>query len=195
MIIGHYATALYPYSRFKNIPLWIFLLSANVTDFFWLILALIGWETPNPSSMWTATFQNMRVEMTYSHDAFPTLLLAILTGLIVYFFYRQIFPALSCAGLVVLHFLADLLVGFEHHLLGENSPSLGLNLYANAPHLALILEAIFSIFFVFLYFRSEQQQGRKISLREKVVVYTIFVVGTLVWLPTATIPLGKIFAG
>ena len=71
MIVGHYAAALVPYSRLEGRPLWLLLVCANVPEFLWLALALAGVEPTKPASLLDATFPNIDVHMTYSHNLIP----------------------------------------------------------------------------------------------------------------------------
>src|SRR5262245_51175960 len=114
MIVGHYATALLPYGRGVKAPLWVFLMAANIADFLWLVLIFFGVEVPEPSSMLTATFNNIRVDMKYSHAVEPTLVMAAAVGLIVGLIFRNMRAAIWAGVLVVLHFVCDLLSGFGH---------------------------------------------------------------------------------
>ena len=68
MIVGHYAAAVVPYSRLEGRPLWLLLVCANVPEFLWLALALAGVEPTSPASLLDATFPNIDVHMTYSHN-------------------------------------------------------------------------------------------------------------------------------
>ena len=78
MIVGHYAAALVPYSRLDGRPLWLLLVCANVPEFLWLALALAGVEPTNPASLLDATFPNIDVHMTYSHNLVPGLIQGVI---------------------------------------------------------------------------------------------------------------------
>lgn len=190
MIIGHYATALVPYGIGVRAPLWVFLLCANLADFLWLALIFLGKEVPEPSSMWTATFQNLRVNMEISHGLAPTLILGGITGIVVFLIWRDLASGIWAAVLVLAHFGADLLSGFEHDFAGI---PISLNLYGRAPHAALLVEAAFGALCVFWYLRSARARGDEITSKQAKILYALFIVGALVWLPTATIPLGQVF--
>ncbi len=193
MIVGHYASALLPYSRLKaepsGCPFWLLLLCANVPEFLWLGLALAGVEAPSPGSLLDATFANLRVEMTFSHNLVPALLQGVVVGGAVLAVLRRPAVALACAGLVVLHVLCDYVVGFEHQVLGPDSLAVALNSYGRAPHLAILFELAFSVACVFWYHRSERLAGRPVPAGRRRALYAIFIVGVLLWLPAATLPL------
>ena len=193
MIVGHYATALIPYSKMdRKAPLWLFLLCANLADFLWIFLGLIGIEATNPSSLWLATFQNLSVEMTYSHNALPSFILALIIFGFVYLFTRSIRVSLWCGVLILVHFLSDLLSGYEHHWVGPDSPILGLGLYTKNTYLALTIEAAFGALCLLWYIRQEKSKGRIIRKSKQLALYAIFILGALIWIPTATIPLGDL---
>ena len=194
MIVGHYATSLIPKSVLGNrCPYWLLLLCSQVPEFFWLILSLAGVEKPHPDSMLDATFQNLSVAMTYSHNFVPVLGQMIVVGLVVFFVTRKRDVALWCAGLVVLHVLCDYVVGFEHQVLGLSSLSVGLNSYRRFPHAAILFELIFSLALVFVYHAMERARGRNIEPRRRYALYALFAVGVAVWLPAATLPLRALF--
>jgi hypothetical protein len=183
MIVGHYATALIPHARLKDTPLWLLLLCANLADFAWLALALAGLEAPQPTSILDASFQAIRVEMRFSHDALPTLLGALAVGVAVYLFRRRAAEALVCAALVAGHLLCDLLAGYPHHLDGASTAQIGLGLYQSAPVAALFIEAAFGAACVATY---ASLSTKPIPRRNLMALYAVFVLGALAWLPTAT---------
>lgn len=194
MVVGHFATALLPHSKYPQFPVFIFLICANLADFLWLILALFGIEYPFPVSMWDVTFQHMEVPVMYSHELVPTLALAGIVTLLVYLVYRQKGPALACGALVLLHLVCDLLSGLEHYTHGPGSFCISLNLYGKTPHLAIVIEAVFGAICVFIYEVMEHKQGRPLSLGKVFWLYLFFTVGALVWLQTATVSLKEWFS-
>ena len=189
MIIGHYATALLPYGKKVKGPFWLFLLLANFSDFLWLTLVFTGREVPTPPSMLQATFENIRVDMPFSHSVEPSILLAIAAGILAGIAFRSVRTALWAGSLIILHFLADMLVGFQHDFHGV---PIALNLYGNSPHLALFIEAAFGAGCVWLYLKFKKENGEEVSAKKKWILYGVFVFGALLWLPTATIPLGAV---
>ncbi|XDD49955.1 hypothetical protein AB3N59_16565 [Leptospira sp. WS92.C1] len=189
MILGHYASALLPYSKFKKYPFWILLLCANVPEFFWLLLAFLGIEPVFPSSLFDATFQNLQVHMTYSHNLVPAFIQAGIVGLVIHFIYKDRTFSIWCGFLTLLHVLCDLIVGFEHQLLGEDSSVVSLNSYSHFPHGAILIEFLFSFACIFWYVRKEKESGSPVSKRKLVLLLLIFGIGILMWLPNATIPM------
>lgn len=189
MIVGHYAAALVPYSKLEGRPLWLLLVCANVPEFLWLLLALLGVEPASPPSLLDATFQNLQVAMTYSHNLLPGVAQGLIVFAIVLAFFRDHLLALWCGALTVVHVLCDVVVGFEHQLLGPDSMQTSLNTYGHAPHLAILIELAFALACVLYFQRSEARQGRPLERKCLMALVAVFTVGILMWMPAATIPL------
>lgn len=189
MVVGHFATALIPATRYPKFPILMFLICSNLADFLWLFLACVGIETPIPTSMWEVTFQHMEVPIMYSHELWFTLLLAPAVFGITYLWFRQKGPALWCGALIFVHLLCDWLSGLEHPIWGPGTPCISLNLYGKAPFLAIVIEAFFGVLCVFYYEWNETKQGRPIAPKTLFCLYAVFTVGALVWLPVATVSL------
>ena len=200
MILGHYATALIAHQRAPRLPVWLLLATANLPDLLWLVLAAVALEAPHPASVLDASFANLTVEMTYSHDLVPALGLAALAAAGTYLLTvqstatRAVASAAGawCGALVLGHEASDLVAGFEHHMAGPRSPSIGLNLYGQAPELALVLEALLGAACVAWFTRARARDGRPLSRTTVWSLYAIFVAGTLGWLPIARRPLGEL---
>ncbi len=189
MVLGHYAAAFIARPHVREAPLWVLLLCANLAEFLWLGLALAGIEATEPASILDATFQNLKVHMTYSHNVVPNLLLGFGVFVVVYAYYRNRTLALWCAGLTVLHVWCDYIVGFQHEWLGRDSLKIGLDSYGHFPHVAILIELVFAVGCVFYYSVAEKRAGRPVPRRKLVFLYTAFIIGVGAWLPTATIPL------
>jgi hypothetical protein len=189
MIVGHYAAALIPYSRLKQHPFWLLLLCANVPEFLWLILALAGVEPASPPSLLDASFRNLQVDMTYSHNLVPGLLQGVLVAGIVYAGFRHRSLALWCGFLAAFHVLSDFVVGFEHQLLHADGATISLNTYGTMPQVAILIELAFAIACVAWYQHTEKQSGRPLSGGRAAALYAVFIVGVLAWLPAATLSL------
>jgi membrane-bound metal-dependent hydrolase YbcI (DUF457 family) len=193
MIVGHYAAALVPYSRLEGRPLWLLLVCANVPEFLWLALALAGVEPTKPASLLDATFPNIDVAMTYSHNLIPGLIQGVIVFALVQLIWRDRPLALWCGALTVVHVLCDILVGFQHQLLGPDSPQVSLDTYARAPVLAIGIELLFALGCVFAYLTSEARRGRPLARRRVVALYAVFAVGILMWLPATSMSLRQTF--
>lgn len=189
MIVGHYAAALIPYSRLKAHPFWLLLLCANVPEFFWLVLALLGVEPVSPPSLMDATLQNLQVAMTYSHNLIPGFMQGGVVAAVVYRCCRNKPLALWCGFLATFHVLSDLVVGFEHQLLHPDSMRVSLNTYGTMPLVAISIEMVFSLACITWYQYSEKQRGRGLSPARLAALYAVFIVGIAMWIPSATVPL------
>jgi membrane-bound metal-dependent hydrolase YbcI (DUF457 family) len=183
VIVGHYAAALVPYSRLEGRPLWLLLVCANVPEFLWLILALAGIEPTQPASILDATFPNLQVHMTYSHNLVPGLVQGVIVFGVVQALWRDRPLALWCGALTVIHVLCDVFVGFQHQLLGPDSPQISLDTYGRMPQVAILIELVFALACIYGYHRSEARRGRPVSRGRRQALYAVFVVGILAWLP------------
>ena len=96
-------------------------------------------------------------------------------------------PLVWCGALTVVHVLCDIFVGFQHQLLGPDSPQVSLDTYARAPVLAIGIELIFA------YLTSEARRGRPLARRRMVALYAVFAVGILMWLPATSMSLRQTF--
>jgi membrane-bound metal-dependent hydrolase YbcI (DUF457 family) len=194
MIVGHYAAALVPYSRLEGRPLWLLLVAANVPEFLWLALALAGVEPTKPASLLDATFPNIDVHMTYSHNLIPGFIQGLIVFALVQLIWRDRPLALWCGALTIVHVLCDILVGFKHELLGPDSPQVSLNTYGHAPVLAIAIELVFALGCVYAYLKSEQRRERPVTRVRSVALYAVFAVGILMWLPATSMSLRQTIA-
>jgi hypothetical protein len=185
VIVGHYAAALIPYSRMRQHPFWLLLLCANVPEFLWLLLALLGVEPVTPTSLLDATFRNLQVAMTYSHNLVPGLLQGVVVAGLVYAGFRNRSLALWCGALTVFHVLCDLVVGFEHQLWSADSARVSLDTYGTMPTVAVAIELVFSVACVYAYQRGERRRGRPLPRAQLAALYAVFVVGVAAWFPAA----------
>ena len=192
MVIGHYASALIARPHAKQAPFWLLLLSSNLAEFLWLLLALLGVEATEPASILDATFANLKVEMTYSHNLVPNLLLGTGTYAVVYFFYKKHSWAFWCALLVVLHVWCDFIVGFQHQVLGQDSMGIGLNSYHRFPQLAIWIEFGFAMACIAYYAIVQARQGQPVPRRRLILLVLLFGVGILLWLPNATMSMRQL---
>jgi hypothetical protein len=192
VIVGHYATALIPHSRVREAPLWLFLLVANLSDFVWLLCVPFGLEKTEPRSFLDVSFKALQTDMPYSHDLVPLTVTAAVVAGAVFAVWRLPKVAMWCGALMLAHFACDWLCGYQHHLFGEGTPTLGLGLYSSQPHLAIVIEALFGAACVYWFVRSEAKQSRPLPKKRALALYAVFVGGALVWLPTATLSLNQV---
>jgi len=185
MIVGHYATALVATEKAPRAPFWWLLIASNLADFVMLVLVVVGIESMEPSSMFDATLENLRVDMTYSHDILPALGWTVGVGAFAFVIWRDMPTAIWSAILVAFHEVCDLVSGFDHYIFTEESPRLGLALYTNAPELALAIEAALGIACVWWFTRSRAQRSAPISSWGKRWLYALVILGPLAQLPNA----------
>jgi hypothetical protein len=168
VIVGHYAAALIPYSRLKKYPFWLLLLCAN--------------------------FQNLHVDMVYSHNLIPAVIQGVIVAILVYLWFRDRTLALWCGFLTLFHVLCDLIVGFGHQLLGRDSPRVSLNSYGSMPYVAIAIETAFSIACVSWYQFSEKRRGRPLPRKQLAALYAVFIIGVGAAIPAATLSVRDLMA-
>jgi hypothetical protein len=138
MLVGHFAAAMAGKSVVRNIPLWHFLLLANIADLLWAFLCLVGTEhfrfsgthVPNASMMFSLDLWNM----PWSHGLLPMGLLAAVLGLI----YRKRVKENSTAACTVVfavvlsHWFLDLVVHQPDLVVYADIPKQGWGVWARA---------------------------------------------------------------
>ncbi len=164
MITGHFTTALVPYAKDKSLPLFFLLVASQAPDF------LI------PVDVWKSGDSNFRtLEMTYSHDLLPVLVLSLIVGAIAQLIFRNRKLTFWTIGLILFHELCDSISGFAHNIYGLASPRFGFDFYRNAPVTAYAIELIVSIACVgyFLYTRKKQDEPLSV-LKTGVLLAIVF---------------------
>jgi hypothetical protein len=196
MIAGHFATALVPYELTRKTspaPFWLFLVASQFLDFLMLLFVSFGVEKLEPSDFLKVAFVSMRSDMFVSHDIVPVFGWAILFGAIAWGLTKNRTAALWCVGLVLLHEVFDLVVGFKHHVLGKHTMGLGLDLYNHAPIVGMLIEAALCVALVFWFCAHRASQNSPVSPMLKWGLYVLLVGSTLATLSIATQPLGSLF--
>jgi len=195
MLIGHYATALIPYAYESNrrlAPFFVFLILTQILDFIMLALVLVGVESVEPSSFVEASFANMVVDMTYSHDILPVLIIAVVVALIVAALFKSTTMGLWALGLIVLHELMDLLVGFEHYWFGAGETVFGFGLYTSAPVMGILIEVAICVGLLVWYLKKRAASGNGLSRAATLILYGVLVGSTASLLLMANQSLGKL---
>lgn len=196
MIAGHFATALVPYALIRKespAPFWLFLLAAQFLDVLMLLFVSAGVEKLEPTNFLQSSFSTMRSEMFLSHDIIPVAGWAGIFGLVVYVLTKNRITSLWCAMLVILHEICDLVVGFEHYVLGADTTAVGLNLYNTAPVKGLLLEAALCGAIVFWFCNHRANSKMPVSPMTKYGLYGLLVGSTLATLPMANQSLASLF--
>ena len=140
MFVGHYSASFLGKAAAPRVPLWVFLLAAQLVDVAWAVFILLGVERfhldPTLSS-------NPLVldHMPYTHSLVATVGWALAAGAVVAVATRGDAPRAAIAtGLVVCsHWLLDVLVHRPDMTLAGGEPRLGLALW-NLPLLAFVVE-------------------------------------------------------
>jgi hypothetical protein len=101
----------------------------------------LGIETMAPTGTDGPTMANVIVDMTFSHDLIPQIGWTLLAGAIAFAVTRRRVFALTAMALSLGHWLADLVTGYEHHVFGPESYSLGTDWYHLNLPAALSFEA------------------------------------------------------
>jgi hypothetical protein len=184
--MGHFATALFPYSKVKDSPAWLLLFCSQLSDFFWLFLAIFGIESPTPTNFLDVTIVGLKVTMPYSHTGAGTLALAAVTGGIVQGVWKNKALSIWCGVLVLAHWVQDLISGWRHEIFTVGTPKIGLGLYDTNPYVAFAIELAFAFACCVWFVQSEAKQGRPLTQRAKVILYAAFVGGSTMFIPTAT---------
>ncbi len=192
MVAGHYAAALIPAAHRVRAPFWLLLFCAQVPEFLWLALALVGIEPTLPASLFDAALANIQVDMRFSHNLVPGIIQAIVTGVVVLAVWKELIVAACCAGLVVVHVLCDYVVGFSHQVMWYPSPSIGLNSYGTMPYVAVLIELAFAMACV-SYFAFFRRNHNPLPRTRLFALYAGFALAILALLPAARVPLSAWF--
>lgn len=195
MFMGHYATALVPYelNRQNNAaPFWLYLFAAQFLDFLMVSLVAADIESFAPKYFIDAAFNTMQTNMFVSHDILPAVGWTLLIAAFAWLITRKAKVAAACAALVVFHEACDLVVGFDHNILGQDTATVGFALYTHAPALGMWIEAALCAGILFWFARQRQQSGEALPTWLVVALGAILIGGTLATLPLATTPLSAL---
>ncbi|MFA8344044.1 MAG: hypothetical protein ACEPO8_13810 [Rhodothermaceae bacterium] len=165
MITGHFTTALVPYAKHKDYPLFYLLLITQIQDLLIPVDLIIQNLT---------IFDLKSLQMTYSHDIIPTLIMSILAGIITYLIYKKKDLALWCFGLVIFHEVCDLFSGFSHNLFGTHTHSFGFDLYRENTLLAGLIELTLAVA-CFLFFVWKRKKEELPITNNKLIILTIVI--------------------
>lgn len=195
MIMGHYVTALIPYaydSNRKIAPFWLFLLLPQLADFFMLAFVFMGYESISPKNFFNASFMNMQAEMHFSHDILPLAVTALIVSAIVGLLFKNKRLFFIALGLMLLHEVLDMLVGFKHFMSPKHTEAFGLGLYNTMPMLGIAFEAIFCIIILFWYLRKRASLGHPLKISAQIILWGTLVGTTIAMALIAKVPLANI---
>lgn len=196
MTMGHYATALIPWSRSRSWPLWLLLICAQLGDLLWLVLTLAGIEKAEPHDILDVSMLGLQTEMLWSHGLATVLLQAALVAAVVFAAYKDRALAAWCGALVVGHLLCDFVCGWKHEIAGAGSLRAGLGMYESSPSIfaAYAIEAAFGAACVWWFVRRRDEAGERLSTRARAALYGVFSGGALLLVGTTTHSLRDVLA-
>jgi hypothetical protein len=194
MLAGHFTTALIAKQKFPKGTLLYFLIISQLQDFLWFMFHYLGLEPTNPTDAFDATLSNMVVDMLYSHDLLPQLFWLAVVFLAGKFLFKSSQIGLVSVALVSIHFILDFFSGHMHHVFGADSMEAGLGLYASNPYLAILIEALFSIFALWYFFTEETKKGIIRTTKNKVAIISVFSYGIIFMLLISTRSFREIFS-
>ncbi|MCH4887598.1 hypothetical protein EZV73_08440 [Acidaminobacter sp. JC074] len=164
MITGHFTTALVPYGNNKKYPLVVLLILTQIQDFL----------IPVDMMLQNLGLGDFRIlEMTYSHDIVPALILSFLSMLIIHLIYKNRSFTLWAGFLVIFHEVCDLLAGFSHHIMGPHTQALGFDFYRQNQVMAAIIEGMLAIICIGYYVKKRKDQNDPISRGSLIGLLTV----------------------
>lgn len=181
MLAGHYATALVAHQRAptRRLPAYLlawYLAVSQLPDLLWLLFHTLGFEPTQPTNLLDVTLQNLSVDMMFSHDLVPILGWGVLFGILGAVLFQNWRVGLATLTLVGLHALTDYyLGGYPHHVLGPDTPVVGIGLYLKLPFVGIALEAVYIVFFLGWFFLEECRRGAVRSPGNRRAIIGLFV--------------------
>lgn len=165
MITGHFATALLPYAKNKNFPLFTLLLITQIPDFFIPLDIFLSGES-----------DFSKLEMTYSHDIVPVAIMTLLITAIMHWVYKNKALTLWTFSLMVFHEVCDLAAGFAHNIMGLDTMRLGTDFYRTAPLNAYMIEFVLAAVCVGYFLFERKKQNATLSIvKSATLIGIIFV--------------------
>lgn len=142
MFVGHYSASFLGKAVAPRVPLWVFILAAQLVDVAWAVFILTGIERFHLDP--TLPSNPLVLEhMSYTHSLVATLVWAALAAVAVSAAgYGSARAAIAVAAVVTSHWLLDVLVHRPDMTLTGGDPKLGLGLW-NQPTLAFAVEVLF----------------------------------------------------
>lgn len=142
MFVGHYSASFLGKAVAPRVPLWVFILAAQLVDVAWAVFILTGIERFHLDP--TLPSNPLVLEhMPYTHSLVATLVWAALAAVAVSAAgYGSARAAIAVAAVVTSHWLLDVLVHRPDMTLTGGDPKLGLGLW-NQPTLAFAVEVLF----------------------------------------------------
>ena len=165
MFIGHFAIAMAAKKVEPTVSLGTLFLSAQFLDLLWPTLLLLDVEhvsiEPGVSKLTPLAFTDYPI----SHSLLAVIGWSLLFGLLYYFITKNRSAALLVGGLVLSHWLLDVIVHIpDLPLYPGHSPKVGLGLWNSGPFTILIEGGIF-VAGVVLYINTKKGQGQNVNMK------------------------------
>ncbi len=159
MFIGHVATALAAKKLEPRASLGMYVLAATAPDILFSALLLAGWERVEIAPGHTAVTPLAFVRYPYSHSLVGGLILGTLIGALYWVWCRRSRAAVVLAGLVLGHWLLDVLSHVPDMPVGPAGPFLGLGLWRSITATFAVEGGLFALG-VWLYLRATRAKDR-----------------------------------
>ena len=163
MFIGHFAAGMACKKLAPKTSLATLFLSAQLLDLLWPTLLLLGLEEvkiePGISKVTPLNF----IHYPYSHSLLFVVLWALLFGGLYFILTKNRSASIVVAGLVISHWLLDLLVHIpDLPLTPDESTKVGLGLW-NSLALTILVEGVLFAAGIALYLRTKKKRNENIS--------------------------------
>jgi len=165
MFIGHFAIGMAAKRVEPTVSLGTLFLSAQFLDLLWPTLLLLDVEhvsiEPGVSKLTPLAFTDYPI----SHSLLTVVGWSLLFGLVYYFITKKRSAALLVGGLVLSHWLLDVIVHIpDLPLYPGQSPKVGLGLWNSVP-LTILIEGGIFVTGVVLYINTKKGQGQNVNMR------------------------------
>ncbi|MCB2088967.1 MAG: hypothetical protein R3E18_12750 [Sphingomonadaceae bacterium] len=161
MFIGHWAPALVASAHPKAPKLWVLFVGAQLVDFAFFAFVLLGVEHMRIVPGITKMVPFDLYHMPWTHSLLGTIGWAAILAALVWLALKNRIAALLAAGVVVSHWLLDLLVHRPDLTLVGTPPKLGLGLWDH-PWIAMPLEL--GIILAALVYYQRRAKGKMLPL-------------------------------
>jgi hypothetical protein len=183
MFIGHFAAGMVAKKIQPTLSLGALFFAAQFLDLLWPTLLLLGIEhviiSPGISKMTPLDF----VDYPISHSLLVVIVWSLLFGAGFFLFTRNRIGALILSGLVLSHWVLDVIVHIpDLPLYPGPSPKFGLGLW-NSPFLTVLIEGTIFIVGIILYVNTKKKENQRITwkfwslIAFLIIIYTMNFVG------------------
>ena len=163
MFIGHFAAGMAGKKLQPNLSLGVLFLAAQFLDLLWPTLLVLGLEhveiKPGISEVTPLNFTDYPI----SHSLAVVLVWSVLFGTLYFLISKNLRSALILGGLVLSHWLLDLVVHIpDLPLYPGDSPKLGFGLWNSKP-LTILAEGLVFVIGLTLYIRTKKARAEKLN--------------------------------